>query len=230
MNKNVLIVFSSIVILGMFIYVQSQNEKKTKKKEAEPVASLSAAKELLVDLGRQLTNLQVKISEHSEKLGGIFSKWKKEGKIQHAGQWNQTKSNIQKLASVLKIMANNRDLVEKLRRNEELFKILANLYKESQDKISNVQGTIPQIMSLSALYGKSIATDKVLDKIENMLKPPEKAPEYLEGVPSSPLEESPYTYETPPFEDYGFESEYTSEESPAFDEFGLDDYDFGFGF
>ncbi len=223
MNKNILVAFSSVAILGIFIYVQSQNEKQIEKKEVEPVASFAATKELLESIDRQLTNLQKNISEHSERLAGVFAKWKREGKIQHEGQWNQTKSNIQKLASELKIMKNNRDLVEKLRKNKELFDILTNLNKESQVRISKAPKTISQIMSLSSLYGKSVATDKVLEKIESMLKPEKKAPGDLEKV-SVPLEESPYTYET---EDYGFE-EYSEQE--PFDKFGEDDYDYDFGF
>ncbi len=225
MNKNILVLYLA-AILGIFIYVQSKNEKEIEKKEIEPVASFAATKKLLENLDHQLVSLQKKISEHSEKLAGVFAKWKREGRIQYTEQWNQTKDNIQKLASELKIMANNRDLVEELRRNKELFDIFVSLNKESQEKISNIQGTIPQIMSLSSLYGKSIATDKVLEKI-NMLKPAEKTREYLEAAPSQVPKE--HTYDTLSVEDYGFEEEDTFEESPTFDEFGLEaDYDFDY--
>ena len=227
MNKNILVAFSSLAILGIFIYAQSQNEKEIEKKEVEPVASFAATKELLENLVRQLINLQKNIAEHSERLAGVFAKWKREGKIQSAEQWSQAKSTIQKLASELKIIANNRDLVEKLRKNKELFDILTSLNRESDTIVSKTQKIIPQIMTLSSLYGKSVATDKVLEKIE-MLKPPEKS----EKEAASPTEEPQFVDDTqyPSFEDYDFEEYSEDGEPPIFDEFELDDYSFDFGF
>ncbi len=224
MNKNILVALSSVAILGMFIYTQSQNEKQIEKKEAEPVASFDEAKKLLESIDRKLINLQKNISEYSEKLAGVFDKWKREGKIQYEGQWNQTKGNIQKLASELKIIANNRELVEKLRRNKELFDILASLNKESDTIVSKVQKAIPQIMNLTSLYGKSIATDKVLDKIE-MLKPPEKTVE-SEVSPSSeePQFDEYDDIQYPSFEDEDYDLE---DHSAPFEEY---DYQFDLDF
>lgn len=218
--KKIYVFLFSLSVLSAGLYVYSQDEENEQKKEVntQPVATIQATKRLLISLDTELTNLQKSISEHSERLAGVFAKWKREGKIKQAEQWNQIRSGINTILSEIKITTQDFDHIEKLRRNKELFEMLTKLNTESQ-KITPKAGDIQYIMQLSSLYGKSIFNDKLLEKIKSMLKieePKEKKDE------TEQFKFEAYPYEEPAFEEYG--------QFGGFDDGSFDDADSGFGY
>ncbi len=223
MKRNKILILSSIVILSMFVYVRSQNEQDAEKQA--PAASVIPAitvKAVLESLDRQLVNLQKKIAEHAERLPLIFAKWKREGKMKLAEQWHQTNHAITQLASELKQIANNQGLTEKLRRDNELFTLLVNLNKEAKAVSQETLKDTAYMMKLAFLFGKSVFTDKLLEKIkamESQKEPEKKAGEIIDTSYGS--------YD--PFDQFSsgaVDGDYAFEEDFSFDDFGdFDDFD-----
>ena len=235
MKKYTILLCCTVTILGIFIYVRSQNETPKEEKVTEPVANIPASKQLLTNLERQLITLQIKMSEHSQRLAGVYAKWKREGKIKQAEQWDQTKNGIIKLLSELKIVKNSSDLIEKLRRNKELFEMLSLLNKEVQQITVRQPKEMALIMQLASLYGKTIFNNKLLEKIEKLtpVAPKEKDVPSEQTAYSEPYyDESAFTADELgyDFEESSFEPsyDYSFDQDVGVDDWG--DFDFGFDF
>ena len=225
MKRNRILILSSIVILSMFVYVRSQSEQDSEKKApAAPIPAITI-KAVLESLDRQLINLQKKIAEHKERLPLIFAKWKREGKMKLAEQWHQTNHAITQLASELKQITNSRDSTEKLRRDNELFTLLVNLNKEAKVVAQEKLKDTAYMMKLAFLFGKSVFTDKLLEKITAM-----EAQKEPEKKDAETVDVSYDSYAS--FDQFGSDAvdgDYTFEEDDAlgdFEDFGnFDDFD-----
>lgn len=166
--KRVLISIITITLLVASLYIQSSDTSQIKsEKPAEPVATLATTKQLLMKLRDQLQLFQRKNAAQSERLSGVFAKWKQAGKIKQAEQWNKVRNGIDALLSYIQMVLNNFDYMQKLRRNKELFTALNTLEKESQ-KFSPQMGDTRFLMQSASLYGKRIFEDKLLDKLKEL--------------------------------------------------------------
>jgi len=168
MKRALYFALSIVMMFSIGLYLHSKQESSVtpKEKPAEPVATLAATKQLLMKLEDQLTLFQRKNSEQSERLAGVFAKWKRAGKIKQAEQWNQVRGGIDALLSSLQMIRNDFERMQKIRRNKDLFTSLRTLETESQ-KITPQMGDTRFLMQSASLYGKRIFEDKLLEKLKS---------------------------------------------------------------
>ncbi len=232
MKKALGMILLPVLILTIGVYVYSQDDvETTQKKESSPIATVQTTRKLLTTLDAQLIDLQKKIAEHSERLAGVFAKWKQAGKIKQTEQWNQVKSGIHTLLSEVKMITQSFERIEKLRRNKELFDILTLLVAESE-KITPQIGDMKYIMQLTSLYGKSIFNDKILEKIARELKieAPKKEEKLdfgygtFEGFDDSSFNDSSFNDSSFNDSSFDFDSDF---DNTNFDTTDFDSFDFG---
>jgi hypothetical protein len=226
MKRALYFVLSVVMMFSVGLYLHSKQESSEKSKEqpAEPVATIAVTKQLLAKLEDQLTLFQRKNSEQSERLAGVFAKWKQAGKIKQAEQWNQVRSGIDALLSIVQIIRNDFERMQQLRRNKDLFTALRTLQVESQ-KITPQMGDTRFLMQSASLYGKRIFEDKLLEKLkgETAVAPEKKKSDssQYDSIDTSFYSDS----------GSGFDSDLDFNEfddSPSNEE-SYDDYDFDFG-
>ncbi len=223
--KRVYISIITITLLAAGLYIQSSDTSHIKsQKPAEPVATLAATKQLLIKLQDQLQLFQRKNAAQSERLSGVFAKWKQAGKIKQAEQWNKVRNGIDALLSNIQIILNNFDHMQKLRRDKELFTALSTLEKESQ-KVTPQMGDTRFLMQSASLYGKRIFEDKLLDKLKGLTT---VAPQKEKKEEKDQYDQS---FEFDFDSDFNFD-DFNDSHNDSFDseDFVFDDFDGGFEF
>lgn len=229
MKKRIVVSALLIVILGIFAFSKSQDQKE-KKEEIEPLETEQKAKQLLQDTIKyhQLFNKKMASPDFSDFIAGKFEIWKRESKIKVPKdvKWPKFKSEMAQLGSQLAILKDNSSYITLLRKDPSVY----NALKSFLTSLSAISG-LPDVVRRKAYipllnaYVHQLYTNKLLEKINEIIKKTIS----LEKEPAERIDsDQPYIGEG--YEDIAYQEYQPSETFEEFKDFGDLDFDFDFDF